>query len=194
MNFSAFFSYVFLTAFTPGPNNFMAMTNSAREGLRRGFIFCVGILFGFLIDMTLCALFTTMLFQYIPAVAPIMKWIGASYILFLAYVIFRDKPSAKKKKQYLNPSSMLTGMVMQFINIKVIFYGITALSVFVLPHSQSLFSIIATVIVLSLIGFAGTCCWAIFGSLFQKVFVTHKKLTNAVMALLLIYCAVISVL
>jgi threonine/homoserine/homoserine lactone efflux protein len=194
MNVPAFLSYIFLTAFTPGPNNIMAMSNSARVGLRGGIIFCVGVLFGILIDMSLCAIFTSALFQYIPSVTPVMKWIGALYILFLAISVFRDKPAKSDTKQYLKPDSPITGIIMQFVNIKVIMYGITALSSFVLPYSQSLTVIVITVIILSLTGFLGTCCWAVFGSLFQRLFETRRKIINSIMALLLVYCAVMSAL
>lgn len=191
MNFVAFFSYIFLTAFTPGPNNIMAMSNSAKVGFRRGLRFCIGVFLGVLAITSLCAIFTSLLFQYIPAVTPVMKWVGALYILSIAAVIFLDRP-AKAKKQFLNPENMLTGMIMQFVNVKVILYGLTALSTFVLPHYRSPGSILLTVAVLSLTGFAGTCCWALFGSLFQRVFNSHRKLLNSAMALLLVYCAVIS--
>lgn len=200
MNLTAFFSYIFLAAFTPGPNNIMAMSNSARVGFRRGFVFCLGVLAGMLIDMTLCAVFTSMLFEYIPKIAPVMKWVGALYILFLAYTIFRDKPPSGeeggngREKRYVDPGSFSTGVVMQFVNIKVILYGITALSTFVLPHSRSPLHVATAVLVLSLTGFAGTCNWALFGSLFQNIFNAHKKLANAIMALLLVYCAIVSLL
>lgn len=194
MNLTAFLSYIVLTAFTPGPNNIMAMSNAARVGFRRGLIFCVGVLLGFLVDMSLCALFTSLLFQYIPAITPVMKGIGAAYILFLAYVILRDKPSKGERKQLFTPGSIWNGMMMQFVNVKVILYGITAMSAFVLPYSQAPLIILAAVLVLSFTGFAGTCCWALFGSLFQRLFETHRKPMNLIMALLLVYCAVMTVL
>jgi threonine/homoserine/homoserine lactone efflux protein len=143
--------------------------------------------------MSLCAIFTSALFQYIPALTAVMKWVGASYILFLAIGIFRDKPAKNNAKQHLKPDGMIAGLIMQFVNIKVIMYGITALSSFVLPYSQSLTVIVIIVIILSLTGFLGACCWVIFGSLFQRFFEQHRKTMNTIMALLLVYCAVMSV-
>lgn len=193
MHLAAFWSYIFLTAFTPGPNNIMAMSNSAREGLRRGLIFCFGVFLGFLTVMSLCAILTSTLYQHVPTFAPIMKWIGAIYILLLAVSILRDKPK-KTSNKYLDPGSPLTGLVMQLVNVKVILYGLTALSIFILPYSQSLPTIILAIIVLSLTGFVGTCCWAIFGSLFQRFFQAYRIWTNVIMALLLTYCAISSLL
>lgn len=194
MNITAFASYIFLTAYTPGPNNIMAMTNSAKFGLKASFKFCLGMMTGFAIDMLLCAVFTTLLFSYIPAIEPFMKWVGAAYILFLAYTIFRDKPHKNGKESRLRPNSFLTGMLMQFVNVKVILYGITAMSTFVLPHYSSMSAVIVAVLVLNLVGFSANLCWMLFGSLFQRLFESHRKLLNAVMALTLVYCAVSSLL
>ena len=191
---TAFFSYIILSAYTPGPNNIMAMTNSAKVGLRKTLPFCMGVFLGFSINMSLCAVFARMLFQFIPAVAPIMKWIGVVYILFLAYIIYRDKPHEGRQTGHLNPESMLTGVVMQFVNVKVILYGITALSTFILPYSQSVQTLMLAVATLSVMGASGTFCWAIFGTMLQRLYQSNRKLLNLLMALLLVYCAVASIL
>lgn len=188
MNFVAFFSYVFLTAFTPGPNNIMAMTNAGKHGFKKSFPFNIGVLFGFLIVMSCCAVFSSQLYEVIPAVKPAMLYVGAAYILWLAWTIWRDKPH-EGKKQSLQTNTIVSGMVLQFINVKVILYGITALSSFVLPYYQSFAAIVSFVLILSIIGFVGTCCWALFGATFEALFKKYGKVLNAVMALLLVYCA-----
>ncbi|MGF2940904.1 LysE family transporter [Enterococcus xiangfangensis] len=188
---TAFISYIFVTAFTPGPNNLMALTNAAKFGLRKASIFCLGVLAGFLIDMSLCALLTTVLYASIPKVEPFMKGIGALYMLFLAFTVFRDKPKQKKsEKNFLNPSSMFTGTIMQLVNVKVIIYGITSMTAFVILNTQSSSGVILGVLLLSIVGFLGTFTWAVFGSLFQNIFTKYRKQTNIIMALLLVYCAV----
>lgn len=194
MNIAAFASYLFLTAYTPGPNNIMAMTNSAKFGLKSSLKFCLGVITGFAVAMVLCAVFTTLLFKYIPAIEPFMKWVGAAYILFLAYTIFMDKPHKGGEKAQLNPTGYLTGVLMQFVNVKVFLYGITALSTFVLPYNRSFSAVIFALVILDAVGFSAVCCWALFGSLFQRFFENHRRILNAVMALLLVYCAVASLL
>ena len=188
MNFTAFFAYVFLTAFTPGPNNIMSMTNAGKYGLKRSFPFNIGILFGFLIVMSSCAAFSALLYDLIPSIKPFMLCIGAAYILWLAWTIVRDKPH-DEKKGLQQTNSFISGMVLQFVNIKVVLYGITALSSFVLPYYHDFLNVALYVMVLSVIGFAGTCCWALFGAVFERFFQKHGKLLNIVMALLLVYCA-----
>lgn len=193
MNFAAFFSYVFLTAFTPGPNNIMSMSNAMKYGFKKGFPFNLGVLFGFLIDMSVCAVFTGFLYDFIPAVESFMLYIGAAYILFLAWTIWRDKPH-EDKKGLNQTNTVLSGMILQFVNVKVILYGITAMSAFVLPYYKGILPVSGFVIVLSAVGFLGTCSWALFGAVFERIFTKYNNILNAVMALLLVYCAITMIL
>ena len=77
MNWAAFCSYVLLTAITPGPNTIMSMSNAAKYGFKRAFPFNVGVLLGFLVVMGLCAAFSSLLYEFIPAVKPYMLVLGA---------------------------------------------------------------------------------------------------------------------
>lgn len=190
MNIPAFFSYMFVTAVTPGPNNIMAMTNAAREGLKKGMVFCAGVFVGFFIQTVLLAVFTALLYEYVPAVEPVMKWVGAGYILFLAYTIFRDKPKAKASAERLAPSSFTNGVVMQFVNVKGILYGLTSFSSFILPYTQDVRIIAAFTVILPAMGYLCTILWALFGSIFQRFYTEHRKLMNTIFALTLVYCAV----
>ena len=188
MNFAAFFSYILLTAFTPGPNNIMSMTNAGKYGFKKAFPFNVGVLLGFLMVMTCCAAFSSMLYGLIPSVKTLMLFLGAAYLLWLARMVWRDKPH-EGRKGLSQTNTLLSGMALQLINVKVVFYGITAMSSFILPHFHDFPSLAAFVVVLSVTGFAGTCCWAFFGAAFERFFKGHGKVVNAVMALLLGYCA-----
>lgn len=193
MNYAAFFSYVFLTAFTPGPNNIMSMTNASKYGFKKAFPFNLGVLYGFLIVMSCCAVFSSVLYDFIPSVKPVMLCIGTAYILWLAWTIWRDKPH-EGKKGLSQTNTAISGMALQFANVKVILYGITAMSSFILPYNRS-FAIIATfILILTAIGFAATCCWSLFGAAFERFFKKYGKVLNIIMALLLVYCAVTMIL
>ena len=189
MNYTAFLSYIFLTAFTPGPNNITAMSNASKYGFKKGFRFNVGVLFGFLIVMSICAIFTSVLYEFIPQIKPVMLCVGAAYILWLAWTIWRDNPHDAKKR-VIQTNSIVSGMVLQFVNVKVILYGITAISTFILPYYKGFGAVFPFVILLSIVGFAGNCCWALFGTIFEIFFSKHGKAMNLLMALLLVYCAV----
>lgn len=190
-NVAAFLSYVFLTAYTPGPNNIMAMSNASNDGFKKSFRFCLGVLAGFFVVVTASAVFSAALYDFIPKIEPFMRFVGAAYILWLAWTILRDKPKNKKgNKVRLEPNCFFTGMVMQFVNVKVILYGITTFSTLVLPYFTGVMEVSFFVLLLTVIGFSGTCCWAMFGSIFSRIFAEHKRGLNVVMASLLGYCAI----
>ena len=109
MNWAAFCSYVLLTAITPGPNNIMSMSNAAKYGFKRSFPFNVGVLLGFLVVMGLCAAFSSLLYEFIPSVKPYMLCLGAAYILWLAWSIWRDKPHAEKKSIFARTNTVVAG-------------------------------------------------------------------------------------
>ncbi len=188
MNFSSFFSYTFLTAYTPGPNNIMSMTNAGRDGYKRSIPFFAGIFTGFVIVMSACAAFSTLLYKYIPSIKPVMIYIGAAYILCLAFTVWRDKPH--KNNSITHTNSFLSGMLLQFVNVKIILYGITAMSSYVLPHYHDIAIIEMFALLLAVIGTSGCLCWAVFGVVFEKLFNKYRKAINAIMALLLVYCAI----
>ena len=176
------------TTFTPGPNNIMSMSNASRYGFRRSLPFNFGVFAGFLVVMSLSALFSSLLYDVIPSVKPLMLYVGAAYILWLAWTVWRDAPHEKGGRAVTN--TFLSGMALQFVNVKVILYCITTMSSFILPHYHGLPVIAAFIIFLAFVGFACTLCWALFGALFELLFKKYSRPVNAVMALLLVYCAV----
>jgi cysteine/O-acetylserine efflux protein len=188
MNFAAFFSYIFLTAFTPGPNNIMAMSLAGKYGFRESIRFNLGVFFGFLAVMTGCCAFTSLLYRFIPLLEPFMVYAGAGYILWLAWSIWRDNP--RSGKHNLETNSFLNGMILQFVNAKVILYGLTAMTTFILPNYKSYPALALFIFLLSLMGFLGTSCWALSGAAFNRFFSSHRKILNLSMALLLAYCAI----
>ena len=189
MNYAPYLSYIFLMAFTPGPNNIMAMTNAGKHGFVGGIRFNFGVLCGTLIVMSLCAAFTSLLHGLIPQIEPVMLCVGAAYILWLAWTVWRDSPHAEKK-HVMQTNSLTTGMMLQFVNAKVIAYGITGISTFLLPHYSGFAALFPFAVLMALVGFTSTCCWSLFGAVFETFFNRHRKITNACLALLLVYCAV----
>ncbi|KLU65794.1 cysteine/O-acetylserine efflux protein [Desulfosporosinus acididurans] len=192
-NFTAFLSYVVITTFTPGPNNIMSMSNASRYGFKKSIFFNIGIFFGFFTIIALCSTFSVTLFRLLPSIKPIMAFIGAVYILWLAWKTYKsdhhsegNSDSNDKKKT----NTFQAGFLLQFVNPKVILYGITTVSTFIVPYYRSVVVLAIFSAILASVGFIATCCWSLFGSVFQKLLVQNQKIINIVMALLLLYCAI----
>lgn len=185
---SDFVIYCFITAYTPGANNLLSMSHAMRLGFRRSIRFNFGILAGFFIVMTVCSTFSATLYSLLPRVKIVMQVLGAVYMLYLAYKVW--KSSSDLKMEDRNEASFLSGMLLQFVNPKIYIYAITAMSLYILPVYHSFWALTGFTIILALIGASGTFVWALFGSVFCKFFSKHTKAVNLVMALLLVYCAV----
>jgi cysteine/O-acetylserine efflux protein len=152
----SFLLYVFVTTFTPG-HNIMAMLFSNQYGLKRTVKFCFGVGAGFFITMLLCSYFNLLLKSFIPKIELTMTIIGSLYMLYLAYKIIKSKPNAKRSSKEKN-NTFFAGMILQFVNPKVILYGITAISTFIIPYYSSNFSLIMTSLFLTFVGFIATFC------------------------------------
>lgn len=185
---SDFLIYCFITAYTPGANNLLSMSNAARLGFRRSYRFNLGITAGFFIVMSLCAAFSSALYTALPKVKIFMQLAGAAYMAYLAWKVW--KTSSDLETENNNEASFLAGMVLQFMNPKIYIYAITAMSLYILPVFHSTAALICFTIILTVIGASGTYVWALFGSAFCKFFARHTQAVNCVMALLLLYCAV----
>ena len=183
----AFLTYIIIVAITPGPNNIMSMNNAIQRGFRKALPFNFGIFFGFVFVLILCTVFSTLLFTLIPRIQFPMKILGASYMLYLAIKPFLA--SRKREAKDLS-GSFLIGAVLQLINPKLMIYGITAISSFILPWFTDIPILAFFIFLLSFTGFVCTVCWSFFGSLLSKIFNKYGWIINIVMALLLVYCAV----
>ncbi|WP_088012741.1 LysE family transporter [Gottfriedia acidiceleris] len=185
----SFLLYIFVTAFTPGPNNIMALLVANKFGLKRAVRFSLGVGSGFFVLILFCAYFSLLLKNFIPKVEFIMTILGVIYMLYLAIKIISSKNDdhhTDGDKNY----SYLTGMLLQFINPKGILYGITTISTFVLPYHSSNVSLLFYSFFLAFVGFLGTYAWGVFGSIFRKFLSNYHTQFNIVMAFLLMFSAI----
>lgn len=183
-----FLSYAVVTAVTPGPNNIMSMSNAGRLGFRKSFPFNLGIWAGFSVVMLVCTFFCNMLSEIIPKIKTPMLIIGAIYMLWLAWKTVKSSSVIEEKQ---SKSGFLSGALLQFINPKIYIYCIVSMEAYILPYYQGEWlTLIFFALLLAFIGFAFTLCWALFGSVFKLLFSKYVKVTNFIMAGLLVYCAI----
>lgn len=183
-----FLTYAVITAVTPGPNNIMSMSNGGRLGFRKAMPFNLGIWVGFSIVMLMCTLFCSLLSTVIPKIKLPMLLIGAAYMLHLAWKTWKSTDEIQEEH---SRRGFVSGLVLQFINPKIYIYCIVSMEAYILPYYGSEpFLLFGFAMLLAFIGFVATTLWSVFGSVFKLLFSKYAKLTNTVMALLLVYCAV----
>ncbi len=153
---SAFWTYTLITAMTPGPNNILALSSATSHGFRQSTRVLAGMSLGFLIVMLLCAGISFSLAVIDPAAVHLLSWAGAAYIVWLAWKIATSP--TKEDGLQTKPISFWASFALQFVNVKIILYGVTALSTFVLPQTQALSWVVGVSVLLAMIGTFGNVC------------------------------------
>ena len=190
-NFYPFLVYVLVTTFTPGPNNIMSMTNAMRYGYLRTLKFLAGMAVGFFMVMLASGLLNVVLTGWLPALELWLKILGALYMFYLAWHIARSRPEEIDASRN-GDNTFKAGFSMQFLNFKVILYGITVYSLFIVHTYHTPLMLAVFALLLSLVGFTSVTCWGLGGNLFRAALRRHYRLFNFVMAALLVYTAVAS--
>ncbi|QWH17690.1 lysine transporter LysE [Bacillus mycoides] len=185
----SFLLFVFISSFTPGPNNFLAMTYANQHGLKSSIKFCFGVAFGFFIITSLCSFFNIILINILPIIEFPLKILGVAYMLYLAFKILNSKSSANTNEKS-NKNLFLAGIMLQFVNPKGILFGLTVVSTFILPYYNSYSSYLLFSLFLGVVGLMSTFSWSLFGSMFQKLLLKHNQFFNIIMAVLLIFSAI----
>ena len=157
MNFFAFITYVLVTTFTPGPNNMMAMSNALHDGFRKTLRFLIGVFWGFFFVMLLCGYLNFALVSISPKARFWLNLLGTGYMVYLGIHIALTKQSEQAEiERPLN--TFKAGALMQFLNLKLILYGITVFSNFIIPFHQDIPTLTLYTILLAVIGFIATAC------------------------------------
>ncbi len=181
-------TYAIVASFTPGPNNIISMTNARSHGFKKTMRFIGGVAAGCLVIMLLSCYFNMVLTPFIPKIRFVMNIIGCLYLIYLAIKIMQSKsPHTDDKAREFN--TFYFGFIFQFMNPKVILYGITAVSTFVMPISTSHAQLISYSFLLTIVGICANMTWALFGSLFQHLLSRYERPFNISMGLLLLYSA-----
>ncbi|MCI9977626.1 LysE family transporter [Clostridioides difficile] len=183
----SFLPYAFVTGFTPGPNNILALNTISNNGWKKGKSVVIGISMGFICIMFICALGCLELSKFIPMITGIMKYIGALYIIWLAIQVAKSKPNNDSE---VKKESFWTGFILQFVNVKIIIFAITVYTGYVIPVSQSVEYLLSAAVCSSIVGISGTLTWALAGGILQKYINKHYKVINIIMALVLVWSAV----
>lgn len=180
-------TYILINCFTPGPGNLLAMNTMIRMQWHDGKRVLFGIFTGYYSVQILCAFIVYGLAKYLSPVFVVMKYAGVLYIIWLAVHILRSRPEFSTNNE---KGSFRTGFLLQFVNIKIYFFGITALSGYVIPYYNKFYILLGVVIFIATIGSIATTTWALTGKFLQKLYIKHFKIINIILALFLLECVI----
>lgn len=140
---------------------------------------------GYYIVQILCAVFVFGVSTFLPDVLGVMKYIGAAYILWLAIHIAISKPAMDCTEK---SASFLKGFLLQFVNVKIYLFGITALTGYITDYSTSFVTLLSFELMIATIGTIATLIWIGLGVLLRKAYQKYYRPINIVLALTLLEC------
>lgn len=184
----AFLVYCYIGAITPGPANLCSLSAALRYGRGPALRQWRGLFTGFfLVSMASVAL-TYLLGALLSGYVAYLSWVGAAYLLWMAWHMLRSAgvPQAQSDPAY---PSFRTGLLVNLTNVKVMIFCITALSSYVLPNTQSFFILLAVGLFMPLTGPIANLVWLFAGASLQKLFAQHRRAVDLVMAVSLALCA-----
>lgn len=176
-----------LTVWSPGPNNILLLSSASKFGFRKNLRFMLGIWTGSLTLMTLCGLFCSVLTTLVPSLQKVLPIVGACYLLYLAWQTLRRQPPSDNDTDKV--PGYVMGVFLQLINVKIVIYGLTMFSSFILPNITSGLLIFPFAFWLMVMGAIGNLIWAFAGNVLRHLYAQHYRSINIIMALLLVWCA-----
>ena len=181
----SFLIYCVINAFTPGPGNILALNTVANYGWKKGRPLFFGIFAGYYSVQIICALIVYGVSTFLPSVLGIMKYIGAAYILWLAIHIAISKPEIGSSDK---SASFMKGFMLQFVNVKIYLFGITALTGYITDYSTAFGILLLFELFIATIGSVATLTWIGMGMIIQSFYIKHFRIINIILSLSLLEC------
>ena len=187
-----FMAYVFVTTFTPGPNNISATGFGMKQGYLKTLPYLIGIFSGFVLIMSLSALASDAVQDFFPGIFPFIRYAGSAYILWLAFNLVKNSAPDKEKASGAKKPTFIIGLILQFANPKVIVYGLTIFSTFIHPYFNKTGTLFLFSLLLAACSFLSISLWATLGSSLNR-FIQNpkgKRYISFILAALLVYSAI----
>lgn len=191
MDIPAMLLYMAVTGVTPGPHNLMTLYLCAQHGFRGARKFIVGSTIGFFLKLLLCGALNVALAAIVPALVPYLKWLGAAYMLYLAFTMLRSGFAAPgEEKEKTGESTYRSGLALQVVNIKSWVANLSVFSVYVTPYTTAPAVLLAVSVVNTCGMMLWTALWGFCGNAVRRVYAAHSKIFSVVLAASLVLCAI----
>ena len=187
--------YYFVMYATPGPNNSILTASGIKFGFIRSVPNIIGISSGHGIQLALVCFGLGSLFLQFPILLEILKYIGACYLLYLAWKMFGSlNISITDEKS--SPLKYYEAILFQFVNPKAWVICITAVSLFYPEKENLIIGTLFLVIMSTIINLPSISMWAFGGSIIRHYLSNEKlkKIIEWLLAILLFGTAISIVL
>ncbi|WP_240989366.1 LysE family translocator [Salipiger mangrovisoli] len=157
---AVFFLAALALAATPGPDMLLIASRSATEGRVAGLATWLGIAAGTYCHAIAAAFGLSQLFLAVPAAYEAVRWVGAAYLLYLAWQAVTKRteaarPAEAASRRWSLPTIFRQGLLTNLLNPKMAIFVLALFPQFVQPEAgwvAGQIMVLATV--LNLVGFA----------------------------------------
>jgi threonine/homoserine/homoserine lactone efflux protein len=186
--FAGLVAYAFVTSITPGPNNMMLVASGVNFGLTRSVPHILGISVGFGVMVALVGMGLATLFDAYPVIHDILRWVGAAYLIGLAWRIARSPPPGHgQAREAGRPMSFLAAAAFQWLNPKAWIMALGAITTY-LPQQATGVAVVLLATILAVVNTPCVFVWAAFGVGLRRLLTkpSHVRVFNVAMAALLV--------
>jgi threonine/homoserine/homoserine lactone efflux protein len=184
---AALVAFCVVTLVTPGPNNVMLMASGLNFGFRRAQPHLWGVSLGFAVMVLTVGLGLGAVFAAWPSAYVVLKYVGAVYLLYLAWLIATANPVEPGDVDGASPITFLQAAAFQWVNPKGWVMAVGAVSAYAavaaFPYNMMLIAFLFGVL-----GILSSVAWVVLGQSLRRL-LRHARavrLFNVVMALALV--------
>ena len=183
----ALLGFVVVTLFTPGPNNTMLMTSGLNFGFRRGLPHMWGVSLGFAVMVLAVGLGLGTVFQLYPALYTVLRYVGAAYLLYLAWQIATAGPMEEGGPERSRPITFLQGAAFQWVNPKGWVMAVGAVSTYAAVATFP-GNVLLITFLFGTLGILSSATWLGFGTSLRQLLKSPRtvRAVNIGMAVLLV--------
>jgi threonine/homoserine/homoserine lactone efflux protein len=191
---TAFFAAAIPAFFTPGPNNLMLMTSSARFGLVRTVPHMIGIVIGFPLMVFVIGLGLGEVFEAFPALKTVLKFAAAAYFLWMAWTLLGLRLHDAKGTE--RPMRVYEAALFQWVNPKAWAMAVSLVALVVDAGSGRMWTILWVTLGCFVLGPFSSGLWMIFGQQLETILrrTGTERYLGAILAVLMVIAVVLFLL
>ena len=179
--------FAVVSSITPGPNNLMILASGVNFGFARSLRHLFGISLGFGLMILLVGLGLHTLLERFPLIYSALRWVGAAYLLWLAWKLANAGPPFANAPSTTQPMGFMAAAAFQWVNPKAWVMAVTAISTFLPAQAQPLHIVSLTALFIAL-NLPCVATWGAFGSAMRRILQDPRRLRwfNITMAMALV--------
>jgi threonine/homoserine/homoserine lactone efflux protein len=170
---AALVAFCVVTLITPGPNNVMLMASGLNFGFRRAQPHLWGVTLGFAVMVLAVGLGLGAMFAAWPALYVLLKYLGAAYLLYLAWLIATAEPVEPGEAAGGSPITFLHAVAFQWVNPKGWVMAVGSVSAYAavaaFPYNMMLIAMLFGVL-----GIVSSVTWVMLGQTLRHL-LRHKR-------------------